>query len=60
MDMGVVQPDGGGDSKRGTKKSSVINMSSGICSRKKGAIDEKRGGDKSRKWSGNSIPKQKR
>jgi len=49
MDMGVVQPDGGGDSKRGTKKSSVINMSSGICSRKKGAIDEERGGDKSRK-----------
>jgi len=35
MDVGVGQPDGVGDSQRGTKKSSVVNISSRICSRKK-------------------------
>jgi len=60
VNASVIRSGGSGGCNRGMKRRSVVNMSSSICSRKKDAVDGRRGGDNSRKRSGNSIPRLRR
>ena len=58
--MNIIQSNSGGGCNKRTKKSSVVNISSDICSRKKDAVDGKREGDSNRNRSVNSILRPRR